>query len=116
MDEGSRSSDRAGSGAMMLFDDPVIASYRPQIVALVSEAGLPLFSIYSEYADEGGLLAYGPSLQAGYLRGATYVDRILRGGKARDLPVEQPTIFQLGIHLRTAQALRLEIAPTLIAR
>ncbi len=116
LDEATRSAARAGAGAMILIDDPVIASYRPQIVALVSEAGLPLFSIYSEYADEGGLLAYGPSLQAVYWRGATYVDRILRGAKPSDLPVEQPTIFELVINLRTAQALGLELPPTLLAR
>jgi putative ABC transport system substrate-binding protein len=100
----------------MLIDDPAIASYRPQIMSLASEAALPLFSIYAEYADEGGLMAYGPSLQAIYWRGATYVDRILRGAKPSDLPVEQPTIFELVINLRTAKALGLDLAPTLLAR
>ena len=100
----------------MVIDDPVIASYRPQIVSLASEAALPLFSIYSEYADGGGLMAYGASLPAIYWRGAIYVDRILRGAKPSDLPVEQPSIFELVINLRTAKALGLELAPTLLAR
>jgi putative ABC transport system substrate-binding protein len=100
----------------MLIDDPVVTSYRPQIVALASETAIPLFSIYSEYADDGGLMAYGPSLQALYWRGATYVDRILRGAKPSDLPVEQPAIFDLVINLRTAKALGLELSPTLLAR
>jgi putative ABC transport system substrate-binding protein len=104
------------AAAIMLIDEPVIASYRPQIVSLASEVALPLFSIYAEYADEGGLMAYGPSLQAIYWRGATYVDRILRGAKPSDLPVEQPTIFELIINLRTAKALGLDLTPTLIAR
>src|SRR5262249_39562618 len=72
---------RTRVAAIMVIDDPVIASYRPQILSLASEAALPLFSIYSEYADDGGLMAYGASLPAVYWRGAVYVDRILRGAK-----------------------------------
>jgi ABC-type uncharacterized transport system substrate-binding protein len=116
LSEAIQSAARARAGAMVLIDDPVIASYRLEIVSLASQAALPLFSIYSEYADEGGLMAYGPSLQALYWRAATYVDRILRGAKPGDLPVEQPTIFELVINLRTAKALGLELAPTLLAR
>jgi putative tryptophan/tyrosine transport system substrate-binding protein len=107
---------RARVAAIMVIDDPVIASYRPQILSLASEAALPLFSIYSEYADDGGLMAYGTSLPAIYWRAAVYVDRILRGAKPSDLPVEQPSIFELVINLRTAKALGLDLAPTLLAR
>jgi len=107
---------RTRAAAIMVIDDPVIASYRPQILSLASEAALPLFSIYSEYADDGGLMAYGASLPAIYWRGAVYVDRILRGAKPRDLPVEQPSIFELVINLRTAKALGLDLTPTLLAR
>jgi len=107
---------RTRAAAIMVIDDPVIASYRPQIVSLASEAALPLFSIYSEYADDGGLMAYGASLPAIYWRGAVYVDRILRGAKPSDLPVEQPSIFELVINLRTAKALGLDLTPTLLAR
>src|SRR5262249_19579811 len=107
---------RTRTAAIMVIDDPVIASYRPQILSLASEAALPLFSIYSEYADDGGLMAYGASLPAVYWRGAVYVDRILRGAKPSDLPVEQPSIFELVINLRTAKALGLDLAPTLLAR
>jgi ABC-type uncharacterized transport system substrate-binding protein len=107
---------RTRVAAIMLIDDPVIAPYRPQILPLADAAALPLFSIYSEYADDGGLMAYGASLPAIYWRGAIYVDRILRGAKPSDLPVEQPSIFELVINLRTAKALGLELAPTLLAR
>jgi putative ABC transport system substrate-binding protein len=110
------SAARARVAAIMVIDDPVIASYRPQILSLASEAALPLFSIYSEYADDGGLMAYGTSLPAIYWRAAIYVDRILRGAKPSDLPVEQPSIFELVINLRTAKALGLDLAPTLLAR
>jgi ABC-type uncharacterized transport system substrate-binding protein len=116
LNEAIQSAARTRAAAMILIDDPVIASYRPEIMSLASQAALPLFSIYSEYADDGGLMAYGPSLQALYWRAATYVDRILRGAKPGDLPVEQPTIFELVINLRTAKALGLELAPTLLAR
>src|SRR5919198_2103603 len=107
---------RTHVGAIMVIDDPVIASYRPEIVSLASKAALPLFSIYSDYADDGGLMSYGPSLQTIYWRGATYVDRILRGAKPSELPIEQPSVFELVINLRTAKALGLDLTPTLIAR
>ena len=116
LNDAVKSAVGAQAAAMMLIDDPVIASYGLEIVSLASEAALPLFSIYSEYADAGALMAYGPSLQAIYWRGATYVDRILRGARPNDLPVEQPSIFELVINLRTAKALGLELAPTLLAR
>jgi putative tryptophan/tyrosine transport system substrate-binding protein len=116
LNDAIQSAARGRAAAMMLIDDPAIASYRPQIVSLASEVALPLFSIYADYADDGGLMAYGPSLQAIYWRGATYVDRILRGAKPSDLPVEQPTIFELVINLRTAKALGLDLTPSLIAR
>jgi putative tryptophan/tyrosine transport system substrate-binding protein len=116
LEDAVKSAVAARAAAMMLIDDPVIASYGLEIVPLASEAALPLFSIYSEYADAGALMAYGPSLQAIYWRGATYVDRILRGARPSDLPVEQPSIFELVINLRTAKALGLDLAPTLLAR
>jgi putative ABC transport system substrate-binding protein len=116
LNDAVKSATAARAAAMMLIDDPVIASYGLEIVSLASEAALPLFSIYSEYADAGALMAYGPSLRAIYWRGATYVDRILRGIRPNDLPVEQPSIIDLVINLRTAKALGLELAPTLLAR
>jgi putative tryptophan/tyrosine transport system substrate-binding protein len=116
LNDAVKSAAAARAAAMMLIDDPVIASYGLEIVSLASEAALPLFSIYSEYADAGALMAYGPSQRAIYWRGATYVDRILRGIRPNDLPVEQPSIFDLVINLRTAKALGLELAPTLLAR
>jgi putative tryptophan/tyrosine transport system substrate-binding protein len=116
LNDAVKSAAGAQAAAIMLIDDPVVASYRLEIESLAAEATLPLFSIYSEYADAGALMAYGPNLRAIYWRGATYVDRILRGARPNDLPVEQPTIFELVINLRTAKALGLELAPTLLAR
>jgi putative ABC transport system substrate-binding protein len=107
---------RARVGGVMVIDDPVIASYRHEVMEIAAEASLPVFSQYADFVDGGGLLAYGPSLTEIYRRGAIYVDRILRGAKPSDLPVEQPAIFDLVINLRTASALGLEVPPTVLAR
>ena len=69
-----------------------------------------------DYANAGGLIAYGPNLAQMYRRTATYVDKILKGAKPEDLPVEQPARFELLINLKTAKTLGLEIPPTLLAR
>jgi putative ABC transport system substrate-binding protein len=107
---------QARVAAVMVVDGPVIASLQRQIVPLAAEAGLPIISQYADYADSGGLMAYGPSLPEIYRRGAIYVDRILRGARPSELPVEQPAIFELVVNLQTAKALGLEVAPTLLAR
>jgi ABC-type uncharacterized transport system substrate-binding protein len=107
---------RARAAAVMVLDDPVMVSYRSTVVRLAARHALPVFSQYSEYVDEGALMSYGPSLMALYRRGAIYVDRILRGAKPSDLPVEQPVVFELVINLRVAKALGLELATTLVAR
>jgi putative ABC transport system substrate-binding protein len=116
LDEALASAVRQGATAVMVIDDPVIASYQTEVVELAARHGLPIFSQYSDYVDAGGLMAYGPSLAALYRRGAVYVDRILKGAHPSDLPVEQPTVYELVINLNAANALRLELAPTLVAR
>ena len=102
--------------AVMVIDDPVIASLQTPVVALAARHRLPLFSQYSPYVDAGGLMSYGPSLLALYRRAATYVDRILKGAHPGDMPIEQPTVFELVINLQTANTLGFDLAPTLVAR
>ncbi len=108
----------AGSGvaAVMLIDDTLITSYQNEIVSLATRFALPIFSLYSEYVDGGGLICYGPSLPAIYRRGAFYVDRILKGAKPSDLPVEQPMRFEMVINFHTAKALGISIPDTILAR
>ena len=110
------SAARADVAAVMVQDDTLIASYMNEIVPLATRFALPLFSLYSEYVDGGGLLCHGPSLPAIYRRGAIYVDRIFKGAKPSDLPVEQPTKFELVINLRAAKALGISIPDTVLAR
>ena len=77
---------------------------------------LPAGSIETGFADAGGLMSYGPNIPNSFRRAATYVDKILKGAKPADLPVEQPTRFQLVVNLRTAKALGLTIPPSVLAR
>ena len=106
----------ADVAAVMLQDDTLIASYMNEIVPLATGFALPIFSLYSEYVDGGGLASYGPSLPTMYRRGASYVDRILKGAKPSDLPVEQPVRLELVINLRTAKALGISIPDAVLAQ
>ncbi len=107
---------RGRAGALVLIDDVVISSHRQQILELAAKSRLPVVSIYRDFADVGGLLAYGPSAPGMYQRAAYFIDKILKGAKPIDLPVEQPSEFELVINLRTAKALGLTMPPSLVRR
>jgi putative ABC transport system substrate-binding protein len=107
---------RARSEALFVMDDGAITKHRRQILDLAAKHSLPVVSIYRDFAEAGGLIAYGPSLDTVYRRTATYVDRILKGTKPGDLPVEQPTSFELVINLKTARDLNLSIPQSVLAR
>jgi putative tryptophan/tyrosine transport system substrate-binding protein len=106
----------ADVAAVMLQDDTLITSYLNEIVSLATRFALPIFSLYSEYVDGGGLISYGPSRPAIYRRGASYVDRILKGANPSDLPVEQPVRLELVINLHTAKALGISIPDAVLVR
>jgi len=108
--------NRAHVGALMVLGAPVLRSYQREIVALGAKARLPVISAWRELPDAGGLMSYGTSVPAMFRRAATYVDRILKGAKPGDLPVEQATTFELVINLKTAKALGLTIPPSLLLR
>jgi ABC-type uncharacterized transport system substrate-binding protein len=106
----------ARADALVAFDDPVIHSDRKRIVALAAKHRLPAMYGTREFADEGGLMAYGPHRPDLYRRTAIYVDKILKGAKPADLPVEQPTRFELIVNLKAAKALGLDMPTTLLLR
>jgi putative ABC transport system substrate-binding protein len=102
--------------ALFVIMDPVFTSHLPRIAALAVNSHLPSISVLREYAEAGGLMAYSASMSERGRRNAVYVDRILKGAKPADLPVEQPTKFELVINMKTAKALGLTIPQTLLLR
>jgi putative tryptophan/tyrosine transport system substrate-binding protein len=102
--------------ALYVASDALVFTHRIRIHTLALAARLPTMHDYREYVEAGGLMSYGPNFPASFRRAADFVDKILRGAKPVDLPVEQPTKFDLVINLTTAKALDLEIAPIMLAR
>jgi putative ABC transport system substrate-binding protein len=107
---------RARLEALFVMDDGAITKHRTQLAELAARHSLAIVSIYRDFAEAGGFLAYGPSLSTTYRRGAVYVDRILKGVRPADLAVEQPTKFDLAVNLKTARALGLTIPPSVLLR
>ena len=103
-------------GAIEVLPATVFTGQRQRIVDLVAKARLPAMFQRREFVMAGGLMSYGPSYAEMYRRAAIYVDKLLKGAKPADLPVEQPTKFELVINLKTAKALGLSIPPSLLAR
>jgi putative ABC transport system substrate-binding protein len=106
---------RAGAGAALRMIDPLAAALREQTVALAVEYRLPVIYAFREDVVAGGLVSYGTSLPDQYRQAATFVHKIFTGAKPADLPVEQPTKFELVINLKTAKALGLEVPDTLLS-
>jgi len=105
---------RQGVEALLVVSDPMLFAQRERILALTAKHGLPGIFEWREFAEAGGLLSYGANIADMYRRLASYVDKILKGAKPGDLPVEQPSKFELIINLKTAQALGLTIPPTFL--
>jgi putative ABC transport system substrate-binding protein len=103
-------------GAVLIATSPLFFGHRRQLADLALKHRLPTIFAFREYAEAGGLMAYGPSYTELFQRAADYVDKILKGARPADLPVEQPTKFELVINLKTAKALGLTIPPSLLAR
>lgn len=106
----------AHSDALFVMDDGAITQHRRQILDLAAKRALPVVSIYRDFALSGGLIAYGPSLGAVYRRAADYVDKLLKGATASDLPIEQPAKFDLVVNLKTAKALGITIPQSVLIR
>jgi putative tryptophan/tyrosine transport system substrate-binding protein len=102
--------------AIVVFPDPVTFANRQRIIDFANSQRVPVVSGWADYAEAGALCTYGPRLTESYRRLAYYIDRILKGGKPAELPIERPTIFELVINLKTAKALNIEIPPALLTR
>lgn len=102
--------------AIFVMDDGAITKRRREILDSATAHGLPMVSIYKDFAEAGALFSYGPSLPAVYRRGAYFVDRLLKGEPASRLPVEQPTKFDLFVNLKTSKALGITIPRSVLVR
>jgi putative ABC transport system substrate-binding protein len=101
--------------AIVIFGDPLTAQNAPRVVALAAKHHLPASYLFRQFAN-GGLMVYGPELADLFRRAGSHIDKILRGTKPSDLPVEQPTKFELVINMKTAKSLGLTVPPSLLAR
>jgi putative ABC transport system substrate-binding protein len=106
----------SGAAAAMRMIDPLTNALQQQTVALAEQFRLPVIYPFLENVQAGGLICYGPNLPQQYRQSATFVHKIFNGAKPADLPVEQPTTFDLAINLKTARALGLAVPPVLLAR
>ena len=111
-----RAAQQGGAGAVVLVESPRAVVNRTLIAQLALKHRLPVMSQFSRLVEAGGLMSYGPDLSDLFDRAASYVDKILKGAKPGDLPIEQPTKFELVINLKTAKALGLMIPQSLLQR
>ena len=107
---------RERAAGLVVVQDPMFLAQRAQLAELAMKNRLPVIYGIKEHAEVGGLMAYAASRPEIFRRAATFVDKILRGTNPADLPIEQPTKFELVINLKTAKALGLTVPPTLLAR
>jgi ABC-type uncharacterized transport system substrate-binding protein len=111
-----RTARKQRADAVLVLSSPVLFSQRKQIANLAIQNRLPTISPWPEFVDDGGLITYSANFKDLFRRAATFVDKILKGAKPGDLPVEQPTTFELLINLKTAKALGLTIPPSVLGR
>jgi putative ABC transport system substrate-binding protein len=104
------------AGALTVGPDPLLTANRKQIIDLAAKNQLPAIYAWRDHVEDGGLMSYAPKLSDLYRRAATYVDKILKGAKPADLPVEQPTKFEFIINLKAAKQIGLTIPPNVLAR
>ena len=107
---------RERADAVITFSDVMTFNFPGRVAELAAKNRLPLIAPFREMTTAGGLMSYGPNIPDMYRRAAGYVDKILKGTNPSDLPVEQPTKFELLINLKTAKTLGIEVPPTLLAR
>jgi len=103
-------------GALLVLSDAIFSSHRTRLADLAARTRLPAAYGVRDSVEAGGLMSYGPSILDSYRRAATYVDKILKGAKPAELPVEQPTKYELVINMKTAKALGLTIPQSVLLR
>jgi putative ABC transport system substrate-binding protein len=101
---------------MLVINDAMFWNYRRDILKLVVSARVPAIYPERKYADDGGLIAFGPNVTDNFRRAAVYVDQILKGARAGDLPIQQPAKFDFVVNLKTARAMGIIIAPAILVR
>ena len=111
-----RAAGKARANAFLVLASPVVNSQRHQVIELAIKNRFPVMYARSEFVDEGGLMTYGVNINDLFRRAAIYVDKILKGVKPADLPVEQPTKFEFVINLKAAKQIGLTIPPNVLAR
>jgi putative ABC transport system substrate-binding protein len=116
IEAGLRAASKGRAEALLALASPILLAQRKQIAELTAKSRLPAIYPWPELVDEGGLMTYGVSIIGLFRRAATYVDKILKGAKPGDLPVEQPTKFELIINLKAAKQIGLTIPPNVLAR
>jgi putative ABC transport system substrate-binding protein len=107
---------KGSADALFVATDPLVASNRIQINILALKAGMPTMHGGREYVEDGGLVSYGPDIANMFRRAADFVDKVLHGAKPGDMPVQQPTKFELAINLKTAKGLSLTVPPSVLLR
>ena len=107
---------QARVGALYVIEDSLLTTHRATLIELASKAHLPSISGVTQYVEAGALMSYGPNIADMFRRTAEYVDRILKGAKPADLPIEQPTKFELAVNLKTAKALGITIPESILLR
>jgi ABC-type uncharacterized transport system substrate-binding protein len=116
LDEALEVMVRARPAGLVVFDDPMLYQHRQRIIEFATRYGIPAVYSQSGWAEMGGLMEYAPNQTEMFRQAAGYVDRILRGAKPAELPIEQPTRFELVLNLKTAKTLGLRIPPELLLR
>jgi len=107
---------KANAQAVYVVDGPPLFAHRAAFLKLTTAARLPVISGERQYTDDGGLISYGPNYEDQLRRAAEYVDKILKGGKPSDLPIQQPTKFVVVANLKTARALNIAIPEAVLVR
>jgi putative ABC transport system substrate-binding protein len=111
-----RMAQKERCGAILVLPSPIFNSQRRRLIDLAAQYRLPAIYEFKDYVQDGGLMSYGPNITRMFRGAANYVDRILRGARPGDLPIERPATFELAINLKTARALGLTISPSVLGR